>query len=249
MAWIENIWQHPRTSAAGLLIATATVAGVLSQQGITLGTAGTGTVVSLIAALATALLGLLSKDPGESTSGTKSKFGAGLIVAVLIPALTLSGCTITANQLKNDAAALAAALTSLSAAVSPSDASAAAKLALAAESLNAVVNQWDASSSIGLLNTVAAGAETALAGISSTSKYAALVAIAVGAIDVILANTNTTKARALTLSHAESDRLVVARATARKAVAHRLGRSPEGDFKAAWNHVIDESSLPVQKLR
>jgi hypothetical protein len=65
---LSNIWQHPRTSIAGVLIAIATVAGVLSQQGVTLGHAGTGTVVALIAAIATALLGLLAKDPGSSRS-------------------------------------------------------------------------------------------------------------------------------------------------------------------------------------
>ena len=63
MNFITNIWNHPKTSAAGLLIAVASIAGVLSQQGITLGKAGTGTVVSLVTALATALLGLLAKDP------------------------------------------------------------------------------------------------------------------------------------------------------------------------------------------
>ena len=65
---INNIWEHPKTSIAGLLIGASTVAGVLSQQGITLGHAGTGTVVALISALATALLGLLSKDPGTPKS-------------------------------------------------------------------------------------------------------------------------------------------------------------------------------------
>jgi hypothetical protein len=66
--WINNIWNHPKTSAAGLLIAIATIAGVLSQQGITLGTAGSGTVVTLVSGLATALLGLLAKDPGTKDS-------------------------------------------------------------------------------------------------------------------------------------------------------------------------------------
>lgn len=64
---LANIWQHPRTSLAGLLIAALTITGVLSQQGITLGHAGTGTVVSLVAALATAFLGLLSRDPAGSS--------------------------------------------------------------------------------------------------------------------------------------------------------------------------------------
>jgi len=63
LAWLNNIMQHPRTSAAGLMIAVVTIGSVLSQQGITLGTAGKGTVVALICGLATALLGLISKDP------------------------------------------------------------------------------------------------------------------------------------------------------------------------------------------
>lgn len=252
MDWIANLWLHPKTSVAGVLIATATVAGVLSQKGITLGTAGTGTVVELVAALATALLGLLAKDPGTNAgaSGTKSaKLGSWLIVAALIPALTLGGCTITASQLKNDAAALAAALTSLSAAMSTSDAETAAKLELASESLTSAVNNWDASSSTGVLNTAAAAAETVLAGINSTSKYATLVAIAVAALDVILANTSVAKTSAVKSTSAESDHLLLARRTAKKIVAHQLGRSPEGDFKAAWNRAIDAKALPVVKLR
>jgi hypothetical protein len=62
------MWQHPRTSAAGVLIATLTVSGVLSQQGITLGKAGTGSLVSLAGALATAFLGLLARDPAPAVS-------------------------------------------------------------------------------------------------------------------------------------------------------------------------------------
>jgi hypothetical protein len=60
---ITNIWNHPRTSAAGLLIAVVSIGGVLSQQGISLGHAGTGTVVTLATAIASALLGLLARDP------------------------------------------------------------------------------------------------------------------------------------------------------------------------------------------
>lgn len=59
----QNIVAHPKTSIAGVLICVVTVAGVLSQQGITLGNAGTGTVVTLVGALGAALLGLLAKDP------------------------------------------------------------------------------------------------------------------------------------------------------------------------------------------
>lgn len=96
MNW-TNIWQHPKTSAAGLLIAAASIAGVLSQQGITLGNAGTGTVVALVAAIATALLGLLAKDPGSaaSTPGSQAKLGAWLLISVMLMGTmpVMTGCT------------------------------------------------------------------------------------------------------------------------------------------------------------
>lgn len=45
-----------------MLLAVTTVLGVLQQQGVSLGHVGTGTVISLGSALATAVLGLLAKD-------------------------------------------------------------------------------------------------------------------------------------------------------------------------------------------
>jgi len=98
MNFIANIWKQPKTTVAGLLIAIATIAGVLSQQGITLGTAGTGTVVTLISAMATALLGLLAKDPGESSSrstGSTAKLGVWALISLLLPLPFLGGCSGT----------------------------------------------------------------------------------------------------------------------------------------------------------
>jgi hypothetical protein len=100
MDFMRNVWEHPRTSAAGLLIAVVTMAGVLSQQGITLGGAGTGTVVSLVGAIAAALLGLLAKDPGgmageqvSKSAGTQAKLGAWALIALLMPLTFVSGCS------------------------------------------------------------------------------------------------------------------------------------------------------------
>jgi hypothetical protein len=95
MNGIANIWNHPKTSIAGLLIAVATIAGILSQHGISLGTAGSGTMVSLIGALATALLGLLAKDPDQqsATPGATAKLGAWMLIALLLHAPLLSGCS------------------------------------------------------------------------------------------------------------------------------------------------------------
>jgi hypothetical protein len=99
MKSISNIWKHPKTSAAGVLIAVVTVAGVLAQQGVTLGEAGTGTVISLVSALATAFLGLLAKDPGEdsapSAAGGTAKLGAWMLIALLLPLPFMEGCTGT----------------------------------------------------------------------------------------------------------------------------------------------------------
>ncbi len=95
MNLISNIWNHPKTSAAGLMIAIVSISGVLSQQGITLGSAGTGTVVALAGSLATALLGLLAQDPGQSQSstGTTAKLGVWALIALLLPLPFVSGCS------------------------------------------------------------------------------------------------------------------------------------------------------------
>lgn len=95
---IANIWNHPKTSITGLLIAAVTAAGVLSQQGVNLGHAGSGTVVTLAGALATAFLGLLARDPGSASSSTAStaKLGAWALIALLVPLPLATGCSGTA---------------------------------------------------------------------------------------------------------------------------------------------------------
>jgi hypothetical protein len=92
---ISNVWNHPKTSAAGLLIAVVTIARVLSEQGIALGAAGNGTVVTLVSAVATAFLGLLARDPsGQSSStGSTAKLGAWALIALLLPLPFAAGCS------------------------------------------------------------------------------------------------------------------------------------------------------------
>jgi hypothetical protein len=99
MNMISNIWKSPKTSAAGVLLAVVTIAGVLSQQGISLGKAGTGTVITLVTAIATALLGLLARDPHWATSeqvtgsaSQQAKLGAWMLIALLVSA-TVTGCS------------------------------------------------------------------------------------------------------------------------------------------------------------
>lgn len=99
---IANMWNHPKTSAAGVLIAIATISGVLSQQGITFGNVGAGTVVTLAGSIATALLGLLARDPAPpstpktgSSSSAQSKLGVWMLIALLLQITWTTGCSGT----------------------------------------------------------------------------------------------------------------------------------------------------------
>ncbi len=95
MNW-KNAIDHPKTTITGLLVCIVTATGVLSQQGVSLGHAGTGTVVALIGALAAAFLGVLARDPAKTvTSGTgPQKLGAlALAFLVTLAMLPVSGCT------------------------------------------------------------------------------------------------------------------------------------------------------------
>jgi hypothetical protein len=129
MNFISNIWNHPKTSAAGLLIAIVTICGVLSQQGITLGAAGTGTVVTLVSGIATALLGLLARDPGAepSSTGSTAKLGAWAMIALLLPLPFMGGCSTSsvAQDIVNWTPALQSAVAtvnSTAALLAPADA-------------------------------------------------------------------------------------------------------------------------------
>jgi hypothetical protein len=104
---IKNIWSSPKTSITGLLIATVTIARVFSQQGITLGTVGNGTVISLLTGLATALLGMLARDPAPNadllsersesngpvvSSNSTTRLGCWALIALLLLGAT-TGCS------------------------------------------------------------------------------------------------------------------------------------------------------------
>jgi hypothetical protein len=115
---LSNIWNHPKTSVAGSLIAIVTIAGVLSHQGVNLGQAGSGTVVTLAGAIASALLGLLARDPGQpqpTTSSATAKLGAWALIALLLPLPFIAGCSgaTVAQDIVNWTPALQSAVATL----------------------------------------------------------------------------------------------------------------------------------------
>jgi hypothetical protein len=251
MNFLTNMWNQPKTSAAGLLIAVASIAGVLSQQGVTLGKAGTGTVVTLLSALATALLGLLAKDPGSasasgvgsgtgSVSGrTQAKLGAWMLIALLLSAsatLPTTGCTASSSELQSDATTLASALNNLAVVIQTSDATAANNLKTAAAALAAAAQSGTSGPAWELaLNAATSGAEVVLSAIPVTAPYAALLAIAVAAAEAIIANTVGVGTSVKAEAPGNSANLLWYTRTGRGLLRHRLGRGPAGDFKASWN--------------
>lgn len=70
---ISNIWNHPRTSLTGLLIGVVSVGSVLAQQGVTFGSAGTGSYVTVATGVASVLLGLLARDPATPVTPAATK--------------------------------------------------------------------------------------------------------------------------------------------------------------------------------
>lgn len=164
----SNLWKHPRTSVAGILISIATVTGILAQQGISFGHVGSGTAVSLAGALATALLGLVSRDPGSpplapatipqsslggsyasncTNSGAKpsntAKLGAWLLTVLLLPLPWLEGCT--KNQVARD---IVNWTPSLQSAVATVDSTAAVLDPAAAPIFTAATSGFDAASNV-----------------------------------------------------------------------------------------------------
>jgi hypothetical protein len=245
MNFLTNIWNQPKTSAAGLLIAMVSIAGVLSQQGVTLGKAGTGTVVTLLSALATALLGLLAKDPA-STSGsgsgsgsgrTQAKFGVWMLIALTLSAtVPTTGCTASTSELQSDATTLASALNNLAAVVQTSDATVASNLKTAAATLIAAAQSGTTGLAwVQVLNAATSGAEVVLSAIPVTAPYAALLAIAVAATEAIIANTVSSGTQVKAEAPGNNANLLWYMRTGRGLLRHRFGRGPAGDFKASWN--------------
>lgn len=156
---ISNIWEHPRTSAAGLLIAVVSIAGVLSQQGFTLGKAGSGSVISLISALAAAFLGLLARDPvvAPPSVGAMGKLGVWAMIALLLPLPWMQGCTEqnVAQDIVNWTPALQSAVNTVDASVTLLDPADAPIIATATSGFAAASNLLVAQANAYLANPTA----------------------------------------------------------------------------------------------
>jgi hypothetical protein len=143
MNLISNLWEHPRTTVVGVLLGVVTVAGALSQQGVSLGNAGRGTVVALVSGIATALLGILARDPVSGTNtASSSKLGAWALIALLLPLPLMDGCngTTVAQNIVNWTPTLQSAVAAVDSAGAVLDPVAAPIFTVATVGFNAAAN-------------------------------------------------------------------------------------------------------------
>lgn len=142
----------------------------------------------------------------------------------------LTGCTYSTAQVQADANAVATACHQIANVLMASDPSLADKINMAATALSSAAANWNVGTVTDAINTAANMVEIALAAIPITAPYAALVGIAVAALDVLLANLpqNAVKAMALPQERANPYRN-------RVKIQHRILRGPAADLRAAWN--------------
>jgi hypothetical protein len=161
-----------------------------------------------------------------------------LLVGTFPVAAPMTGCTISTAQLQADATALGTACTGLATSLQAVNPQAATYLTTAAAGLTALGQNWTGTSSEQQLNAIAAGIEAVMSTIPAAAPYAAAVSVVVAALDIILANTaaapTANVAVAENVQAQAANNLATYRALGKKLLKHRFGRSPAGDFAAAW---------------
>jgi hypothetical protein len=155
-------------------------------------------------------------------------------------------CHVTATQIQQDAAAVAKAVNSIATAVATTDPTLSAQLAAAAAALVAATSNWTEGSAVADINDAAQAVEALLGAIPETAPYAAFVAIAVAALDILIANLSTQPAQTTnTLANAK---VVLAHVEAMppnpyrgKAQIHRhMFEGPRTALIKTWNGQVDK---------
>lgn len=164
-------------------------------------------------------------------------------------------CKITASAIQQDGKAVATAVLSIATALEPTNPTLAAQLTTDASALTAATSNWTTGSAVADINDAAQVIETAMALIPQTAPYASFVAIAVAALDILIANlatqptqtpvTPVANARAV-VGHIDSLPMNPWRGKAEIHV-HEHGIRPA--FEKAWNGAVDaQPALGFQKI-
>lgn len=175
-----------------------------------------------------------------------------LCVCLSMFTVPLTGCTITPAEVAADGQAISNALIAVGV-VYPQ---ASADLDKAAAAVVAATSNWQTGSVTADINTALGGAEAVLSAIPQTSAVAQLIPIAVAAIDILIAaippppvaaTANVSVPLAARAKPANPYKLTPDQQKA--LVHHRMGRSPAGDMKTAWNAKGESIGLPQAKIK
>jgi hypothetical protein len=164
-----------------------------------------------------------------------------LIALLVMTPVTMvtTGCpSVTSTQVQQDGATIAQAVENIAALIQTTNPTLAANLTKAAQALQqATANFQVGSGATIIIADSATAVEVALAALGPVCPECAVVAplvpIAIAAIETLL-NTLGVGAPAATAAVSSAASANLARLKGYK-IAHRFGRSPEGDLTAAWN--------------
>ena len=148
-----------------------------------------------------------------------------LALGTFVTSVPLIGCSPTAAQIQADGNAVAVAADQIANVLQVQNPGLAEKLHQGATALRAALVNWNTSSPTDVINTAANVIEVALAAIPQTVQYAPLVAIAVAALEVFLAQLPH-NAAVQAMAREQAPNPWRGQAT--------VGKSAKA-FKAAWN--------------
>jgi hypothetical protein len=145
---------------------------------------------------------------------------------VCTPVICMTGCTVSAQQIRDSGAVVGNMLINMAAAVQ--NETEAARLVAAGEALIKATANFQLGSATAIINDSINAAMVILSALPQTAAIAPLLPIVEAAIDILLANI-----------HPNGNKIMVKTSTVKLAtIHHRVGRSQAGDFKAAFNSTL-----------
>lgn len=167
-----------------------------------------------------------------------------LAVVSLAPvAATMTGCTVTAEQVQRDGAVVGNMLISMAAVVQ--DAAKSAELVKWGQNIITATANFQTGSPVAYINDAINAATAILSSIPQTQAIALLLPFIEAAIDLLLDRINTVNK--VTTVAAMAAR--VKPSTVKLAVIHhRMLRSESGDMRAAWNATVKANKLAVATI-
>lgn len=166
----------------------------------------------------------------------------------------LTGCTINPAVVAADGNAIANALFSIANIEAASNPGLAGQLNSAGQGIQTATANWQTGTTTAMINDAAQVVDVVLAAIPATEAIAPLLPIAVAALDLLLGQVQAASPAPTPPANAAlSARAKMVNpyrpAKVSDVVRHMPLRSPEGDFKSAWNGTAKKHGLTAAILK